>query len=160
MVVQTNILLDGVPTIVPQPKTAASRRQIALDPITIAALRAHRERQVQDRATWGEAWVETGLVFTLDNGDLLHPARVTRQFSRLVQRLGLPPLSPHGLRHSHATAGLEAGVDLRVVSSRLGHASTAITSDLYQHVLPPMDRDAADRIAGMLRGDDDSGIEL
>jgi hypothetical protein len=46
-------------------------------------------------------------------------------------------------------------------NSALGHASTAITSDLYQHVLPPMDRDAADRIAGILRGDDDAGgVEL
>jgi integrase len=160
VVVQTNILLDGVPTIVPQAKTAASRRQIALDPVTVAALRGHQERQHQERAAWGDAWTESGLVFTLDNGQPLHPGRVTRQFRRLVDRLGLPPLSPHGLRHSHATAGLEAGVDLRVVSARLGHASTAITSDLYQHVLPPMDRDAADRIAGILRGDDGSSVEL
>jgi integrase len=61
---------------------------------------------------------------------------------------------PHGLRHSHATAGLEAGVDLRIISARLGHASTTITGDLYQHVLPLMDRDAAGRIDGILRNDD------
>lgn len=158
--VQTNLLLNGVPTIVPLAKTDASRRRIALDPVTITALRHHQQRQNQERTGWGIAWTDSGLVFTHETGELLHPGRVTRQFRRLVDRLGLPPLSPHGLRHSHATAGLQAGVDLRVVSARLGHASTAITSDLYQHVLPPMDRDAADRIAGILRGDDASGVEL
>jgi integrase len=125
-----------------------------------AAIRRDSRAGMSGRALEHKYGVDSGLVFTQDTGQPLHPGRVTRQFRRMVDRLGLPPLSPHGLRHSHATAGLQAGVDLRVVSARLGHASTAITSDLYQHVLPPMDRDAADRIAGILRGDDGSGVEL
>ena len=74
----------------------------------------------------------------------------TRRFRRHVRRAGLPPIRLHDVRHTYATAALAAGVPVKVVSERLGHATTAITENLYMHVLPGMDRTAADLVAGLI----------
>jgi integrase len=93
-----------------------------------------------------------GLVLTREDGTPLRPASVTRQFASLTAQVGLPALTLHGLRHSYATAGLAVGVPVKVMSERLGHANTAITSDLYQHVLPAMDAEAAATVASLILG--------
>ena len=144
-IVQTVVVLEQRPVIVAEAKTATSRRQLALDPFTTAALKAYRVQQLQERLAWGPAWTDTGLVFTREDGQVLHPERVSKRFTRLVRDAGLSPITLHGLRHSYATAALAAGQPLKVVSERLGHASTSITANLYQHVLPSMDERTAKR---------------
>lgn len=84
---------------------------------------------------------------------------MSKAFARVATRAGLPSLTLHGLRHSYATAGLAAGVPVKVMSERLGHANTAITSDLYQHVLPAMDAAAAATVAGLILGSE-SAVSL
>jgi integrase len=152
-VVQTVVVIDKQPVIVAEAKTASSRRQLALDPVTVGALKAHRVRQLGERLAWGPAWVDTGLVFTREDGQVLHPEHVTKRFARLVRDAGLPPITLHGVRHSYATAALAAGEPLKVVSERLGHASTSITANLYQHVLPSMDERTANAVANLILGD-------
>jgi integrase len=100
-VVQTVVVLDQQPVVVAEAKTATSRRQLALDPFTTAALKAHRVRQLQERLAWGPAWTDTGLVFTREDGQVLHPEYVTKRFARLVRDAGLPPITLHGVRHSY-----------------------------------------------------------
>ena len=68
-------------------------------------------------------------------------------FNRITNREGLPKIRLHGLRHSHASAALEAGVPMKVVSNRLGHSSIRVTGDIYSHVRPEVDRSAAELIA-------------
>ena len=119
----------------------------------MAALKAHRVRQLEERLAWGPAWTDTGLVFTREDGQVLHPEHVTKRFARLVRDAGLPPITLHGVRHSYATAALAAGEPLKVVSERLGHASTSITANLYQHVLPSMDERTANAVANLILGD-------
>jgi integrase len=149
-IVQKLVTIAGKPTIRLGAKSPAGRRSIALDPATVAALKAHRERQLEERRARGEAWQDHGLVFTREDGTPLRPTQLTRMFSRLVRQVGLPNLTLHGLRHTYATASLQAGVDVKVVSQRLGHANTAITSDLYQHVLKAMDAKAANDVARLI----------
>ena len=72
--------------------------------------------------------------------------------SRAVRRLGFPIIRLHDLRHTWATLALAAGVDVKVVSERLGHASTTITWDIYQHVTPSMASDAAQVVADLIFG--------
>jgi integrase len=72
-------------------------------------------------------------VFADEIGRPLPPGSISKAFSRLVKAEELPPLSLHGLRHTFATLGLEAGVDTVYVSELLGHASPAITMQVYQH---------------------------
>jgi integrase len=152
-VLQTVVVVDKQPVVVAEAKTASSRRQLALDPFTVAALKAHRVRQLQERMAWRPAWADTGLVFTREDGQVLHPEHVTKRFARLVRDAGLPPITLHGVRHSYATAALAAGEPLNVISERLGHASTSITANLYQHVLPSMDERTADAVAALILGD-------
>ena len=81
---------------------------------------------------------------------MVSPQWVTRTFKRHVEGAGLPWIGPHGLRHTHATMVLKAGVPARVVRERLGHPSVAITLYTYGHVLPNMQRDRAERIAEVM----------
>ena len=152
-VVQAVVVVNRQPVIVTEAKTATSLRQLAIDPFTVAALKAHRVRQLEERLAWGPAWVDTGLVFTREDGQVLHPEHVTKRFARLVRDAGLPPITLHGVRHSYATAALAAGEPLKVVSERLGHASISITANLYQHVLPSMDERTANAVANLILGD-------
>jgi integrase len=116
-----------------EPKTARSRRTIALDAAATVALRHHRKRQAAERLAAGEAYSDEGRVFADGIGRPLTPGSISKAFSRLVKAGGLPPLSLHGLRHTFATLGLEAGVDAVYVSELLRHASPAITMQVYQH---------------------------
>jgi len=125
------------------PKTSKGTRTIALDPATVAALRSHRRRQSEERLAWGAAWKDTGLVFVREDGEAIHPERFSSWFQQHVRRAGLPLIRLHDLRHSYATAVIRAGVPLKVVSQRIGHASPAITMAIYQHVLPGDDEVAA-----------------
>src|SRR5207237_5980379 len=107
-----------------EPKSGRART-IAVDPDTIAMLRRHRARQLQERMQWGEAWTDTGAVFTQEDGTAVHPTTLSQTFDRRVARTKLPRIRFHDLRHTHATLLLSAGVHPKVVQERLGHSSIA-----------------------------------
>ena len=106
-----------------EPKTARGRRTIALDPATAAALRHHRKRQTEERLAAGPDYVDSALAFTMPDGRPVHPNRFRLWFRRHVRAAGLPAIRLHDMRHSYAPAGLAAGVPLKVMSERLGHAT-------------------------------------
>jgi integrase len=137
----------------PRPKTRSSRRRISLAPELVAILRGHRAVQLAERLSQGELWVDQDLVFCNSIGG---PYRSTNlehhNFKPLVKRAGVPEIRFHDLRHTAATILLLEGVNPKVVSEMLGHASVAITLDLYSHVLPNMQRDAAAAMASVLWG--------
>lgn len=134
------------------PKTPKSRRRVALDPHTIAALRSHRARQSEEKLAAGGAYTDHDLVFADEIGQPVHPETLSRTFTRRSTTAGLPTIRLHDLRHSFATAALEAGVPLKVVSDRLGHSTIAITGDTYSHVRTGLDEDAAARVAAAILG--------
>ncbi|RXS70982.1 integrase [Streptomyces sp. TM32] len=113
-------------------------------------MKRHRERQEADRAEWGSAWVETGHVFTQEDGSWLHPGKVTDLFERLVAASGLPPIRLHDLRHGAATLMLAADIDIKIVSDTLGHSDTRTTRDIYQSVLPQVGKSAAEATAKLV----------
>jgi integrase len=135
-------------------KSARSRRVVDLDQATVASLRVWATEQKRHRLMVSAGWADTGLVFTMPDGRGWHPDVVTRAFDRLARRagrdLGLPRITLHGLRHSHATHLLAAGANVRMVSERLGHASTAFTLDVYGHVLDGQQADAAAAVARLV----------
>ncbi|MCK2237694.1 MULTISPECIES: site-specific integrase [unclassified Crossiella] len=132
------------------PKTNAGERIVALDTDTGTVLCGHLERQQAERAAWGDAWIDTGCVFTQEDGSWIHPGWLTEEFERLVVLSGLPPIRFHDLRHCAATVMLAAGVDIKVVQETLGHSSEAITRDIYQSVLPELARAAAEASAQLI----------
>lgn len=133
-----------------EPKTAKSRRSVALDPATVAALRDHRKAQLQERMAWGPAWTDHGLVFCRENGEPVHPDRVSKLFDQHLKAADLPRIRLHDLRHTHATLALSAGIHPKVVSERLGHATIAMTLDTYSHAIPAMEADAAAKVAALV----------
>jgi integrase len=137
--------------VVSPPKTARSRRSVSLDPGTVAALRDHRRRQNEERLRAGEAWAgASDLVFTNEVGEPVHPSALSRLFESSVHRSGLPRIRLHDLRHTYATVALAAGVHPKIVSERLGHATIAVTLDLYSHVTPAIDAEAAALVASKI----------
>lgn len=124
-------------------------RRIALDPATLEVLKRWRAIQAEERLVIGPYWEGDDYCFTWPDGSLVHPGFITRTFRRLVTEAGLPPLSLHNLRHAWATSALRAGVDVKVVSGRLGHSSTHVTHDMYTAVVPSMDAAAAETVAGL-----------
>lgn len=129
-----------------EPKTDASRRVVALDPATVGALRGHRRRQLEERLALGKGYRDGDLVFAQVTGETLHPDYVSKTFDRLVKAAGVPRIRLHDLRHTAATTMLEQGIPLKVVTERLGHSSTRITADLYQHASETMQDDAAAKL--------------
>ena len=138
--------------VIGEPKTARSRRQIALDADTVAALAEHKSAQVAGRTRTEGDLQNLDLVFCEVDGRAIDPDSFSRRFARRAASAGLPSIKgPHGLRHTWATLALEAGVHPKVVSDRLGHASTVITLDIYSHVAPSLDADAASTVARAIR---------
>jgi integrase len=138
--------------VVSPPKTPRSRRQVELTPVALDALRRHRSRQVETRLLLGPEWNEAGLVFPSslgkpqDGSHLLYGL-----FHPLLKRLGLPIIRFHDLRHTAATLLLGQGIHPKIVSEMLGHSTIAITLDLYSHITPTMQRDAARTMNELLR---------
>jgi integrase len=109
------------------PKTASGdARVVDLDDGTVGALLGHRLAQDSERAAWGPAYADHGLVFAREDGTPLHPQTVTKRFLRLVDEAGLRRVRLHDLRHGQASLMLAAGVPLAVVSKRLGHSSVPL----------------------------------
>jgi len=138
--------------VVSEPKTAKGRRVVALDPSTIEVLKAQAARQLNEQDEWDEAWIDSGLVFTAENGGPLDPESISRYWRQAVKKSMLPPIRLHDLRHTHATLALQAGIHPKVVSERLGHATVSITLDTYSHAIPAMQEEAAALIAGLVFG--------
>jgi integrase len=127
------------------PKTKQSRRRITLTTAARDALKVHRARQAQERLALGPAWDGTfELVFTDPTGRPLNQVQLTRAtFHPLLRKAELPRIRFHDLRHTAATLLLGRAVNPKIVSEMLGHASIAITLDIYSHVLPDMQAQAA-----------------
>lgn len=122
-------------------KTAASRPALVLPAASLAALKAHRTRQLRQRLRAGQDWQESGFVFTIAKrgagrqlGTPLHPRNVLRTLHAILAGAGLPRIRFHDLRHSAASLLLAAGVQLAEVSKVLGHSEVRVTSDVYAHL--------------------------
>jgi integrase len=150
LTVRWQIAQLGWATVLKAPKTDGSQDIVALDAETVSVLRSHRARRARARLAAGSKWVDTGLVFTTECGEAVHPADVTDHFHHLVRQAGLPPIRLHDLRHGAATLALAAGVDMKTVQAMLRHSSIAITADTYTSVLPDLAKAAAEKTAGIV----------
>lgn len=136
-----------------RPKTHTSRRRIALTEQAVSALREHRKRQLEERFKLGEFWEDHDLVFANTHGGAHRSSNLVHQsYKPLMRKAGVPEIRFNDLRHTCATVLLLPGVNPKVVSEMLGHASIAITLDLYSHVLPDMQRQADTAMTSALWG--------
>ena len=133
-------------------KTRAGLRTVPLSDAAVGALLSWQLRQAAEAEAASAAWRTEGHVFTMEEGRALDPSYVTRLFSTLRKVGGeeLPPLSFHGLRHCSASLMLASGADIAVVSKLLGHASIAVTADVYGHLVGTIAQKAVNGAANLI----------
>ena len=129
-----------------EPKTKTSRRTVTLPAFARETLSQHKEAQDAHREQLGDAYKDEGLVFPAEDGRPWAPNLLTGAFCRFVEKQDLPRVRFHDLRHGHITQLLLRGVPLKVVSARAGHSGIAITADIYGHLLPGADAQAAAKL--------------
>jgi integrase len=151
-VLQTVIVVNAE-VLIETPKSSSSRRSVDLDARTVEVLRqhAHAVKAAEVGVSDTDLVRSSALVFSRADGEPLHPTLFSYWFQRQVELAGLQRIRFHDLRHTHATLALQAGVHPKVVCERLGHSSISVTLDTYSHVLPSMQRDAAEAVAALIQ---------
>jgi Phage integrase family len=132
------------------PKSERSRRTVALDPETVAALRSHRDTQLLERDFAGDSYDDRDLVFCDEFGGPIHPRRLGEHFHRHREAAGIRTGTQHVLRHTAATLALSNGVAVHIVAARLRDRPEQILSTCA-HLLPQSDELAAERVAAVIR---------
>ena len=149
--VRNNMVNGENGIIIKAPKSEAGIRDIKVGDEVMADLKKARLKYMEDALT-SPIFQNLNFVIRQEDGSPLHPDSMTRKWSRFLKDNDLPHIRLHDLRHSNATALIQAGVNPRVVQQRLGHSDVNITLNTYTHVLPEMDIDAAAKLdAIMLR---------
>lgn len=133
-----------------EPKSGRART-VALSSTVVAELKAHRARQAEEQLRLGLRPDGESFVVAQIDGSPLQPRSLTHEWVRLIEKTELPRIRFHDLRHTHASQMLAAGVHPKVASERLGHSSIGITLDLYSHVMPGMQADAAEQVDAALQ---------
>ncbi|WJI69374.1 MULTISPECIES: tyrosine-type recombinase/integrase [unclassified Mesorhizobium] len=128
-----------------EPKSGRART-VALSASTVAELKAHRARQAEEQLRLGIRPDADSFVVAQVDGQPLQPRSLTHEWVRVLGKTSLPRIRFHDLRHSHASHLLSAGVHPKIASERLGHSGIGITLDLYSHVMPGMQADAAEQV--------------
>lgn len=148
--VQQTIGRVGNELVISEPKTARARRTVPLSPSIVALLKKHRLEQLEERMLAANKWTDSGLVFTTALGTPVDPRNLTRVVEVAAQRASAEDVGVHTLRHSAATAWLEAGVHIKAVADLLGHSSVAITGDVYGHTSDDSARAAVEGLVSQL----------
>lgn len=136
--------LPGKGLVLTETKTRRSRRSIVLPFTVTEALRRHRTQQNTDRLQAGEGWLGGEFVFSTGRGTPIDGRDLGRSFKRLLREAHIERMRFHDLRHSCASLLLAQGISPRVVMETLGHSRIAVTMDTYAHVMPALQREAAD----------------
>jgi integrase len=132
-----------------KPPKSGKGRSVALSETVLAELRQHRLAQAEELLRLGARQSDMTFVYTRQDGEPMQPRSLSQMWA--ATDTGLPRIPFHNLRHAHATHLLAMGVHPKVASERLGHSRVGITLDLYSHVLPGMQEDAAARVDAALQ---------
>jgi integrase len=133
---------------------------IALDAFTLAVLARHVEMLDRERAEFGPGYHDYGLLFCWEDGRPPHPDTITRRFHKLAEAAGLPKINLHDVRHSYATAGRDAEIDSKALSSRIGHADVAFTMRQYVQSDLEVDRQVPATLAELIIGGSQASVDI
>lgn len=134
------------------PKTETSVRKVTLPKTVVDTLRSHRRRQAGEKLAAGSSYQDSGLVFCSYIGTPLNPENlVKRFFYPVVEKAGLPKITFHGLRHTHATLLLENKQSANAVADRLGHSNPGFTLRTYGHTTRETHHQLAEELENIIR---------
>jgi len=134
-----------------QPKSARSRRTIALSPSAVMMLQRYYEKKRMDATMLDINVTDDSLAFSNWDGKPLRPDTVTRAWQNIAIRAGIKVIRLHDARHTHASLMLKQGIHPKIVQERLGHSSIQITLDTYSHVAPGLQEAAAQRFDELVK---------
>ena len=155
----TRVVVDGR-VIESDGKTENAQHVLALDPFTLAALKAHVEQLDQERRDFGPDYHDHGVLFCWPDGRPPHPDTITRRFKKLAAAAELPEIDLHDVRHSYATAGRDAKIDWKALSHRIGHSDVAFTMKQYVQTDLEADRQVANTLAELIIGGSLTSFEI
>jgi integrase len=158
--VLTEIVVDGWTPVETAPKTDSSMSAVMIDRETVAVLRERRAQQLAERDAWNARaaqlraegkdaydWIDTGTIFTAEDGSWLHPDVVSREFDRIVEEEGLPPINLRDLRHGAAALVKAGGGDLHDAKKKLRHSTVVLTADTYLELFEEYEQELTERSA-------------
>ena len=148
---RTSQYLSGKGIFTKGTKTDSSVRTIKLPEQAFELLKEHRKWQRKKRIAMGDRWTDSDRIFAQDDGSPVHPDSITGWFHDFISRTDLPQISIHSLRHTNITLLLAAGIPLRTVSYRAGHAQTSTTSNIYSHAIRTADDKAAEVLDDIMK---------
>lgn len=154
MVIENNLQYTKKTGIYLGPTKTGKVRALKLAPQCVELLKEWKLEQMRMRLKQGSDWKETGMVFTKDNGEWLHPDSITRWLNNFSRDNGLPHIHPHAFRHTAASTMIANGVDLVTTANELGHANATTTAMIYAHQIAIAKARAADVRAGVFAGRD------
>lgn len=144
-----------------EPKTELSSRLLSAPASVMAVLKRHKAEQAAKKLKLGDRWhKEHDFVFSTWEGKAMHPDTLNTWLARFTEANKLPHISPHAFRHMAASYLINSGVDVRTVSSKLGHARTSTTTDIYAHVIQSAEQQTADIMSGILTDRTAKGKEI
>ena len=155
----TRVVVDGR-VIESDGKTENAQHVLALDPFTLAVLKAHVEQLARERRELGPDYQDHGVLFCWEDGRPPHPDTITRRFKKLAAAAGLPEIDLHDVRHSYATAGRDAKIDWKALSQRIGHSDVAFTMKQYVQADLEADRQVATTLAELIIGGSLASMEI
>ena len=144
--IRSNMVRGEKDYVIKSPKTEAGIRDIRIGDEVIAILRKEKAKYATDMFSYGAGFQNLGFVIRQEDGSPIRPDSMSQKWRRFLESNNLPSIRFHDLRHSNATALIQAGVNPRVVQQRLGHSDVNITLNTYTHVLPEMDMEAAEKL--------------
>ena len=148
--VRSNMVNGENGCIIKAPKSEAGIRDIHVGDDVIDILKQARTQYVADACDYGIGFQNLNFVIHQKDGSPIKPDSMTQKWQRFLKTHKLPKIRLHDLRHSNATALIQAGVNPRVVQQRLGHSDVNITLNTYTHVLPEMDVEASEKLESIL----------
>ena len=129
-------------------------RAMILAPETLDLLKKWRTEQLRLKLKNGDRWIDSGYVFTRDDGRCMHPDSITDWQNKFSEKNNLPHIHPHAFRHTAASTMIANGVDIVTTANELGHASPSTTANIYAHQIAVAKAKAADVRAGVFSGRD------
>lgn len=135
-----------------KPKSKDSIRSIPIPAVILKMIRKQQKHQMENKLICGQSYSDNNLVCCKVDGSPYSPTYFTKVFTKILKENGLKHIRYHDLRHSAATNMLKNGVDIKTVSTILGHSTIGITLDIYSHVENSMKKDALDKVQRAIFG--------
>lgn len=154
-VTQSNQYVKELGSFTKSPKNDSSIRKLMLPRPILDILKKYKNQQNEKKLKCGDKWIDTDFIFTKWNGEAMFPYTISTWFPRFLKDNNLRKITFHDLRHTSATVLINAGVNIKEVSGRLGHKKTSTTIDIYSHVLKSADKDASNKIGEILFQNDE-----